>query len=210
VSGIPIRRVWQKKGHCGPTSLEMMLSLHGLDVSQEAIAEAAGVQETISENGSRIDELGLAIKALVPGYVLVAKYDSSLDDLETLVEGLGLPTGIEWQGMFVDDEGVPFEEGHYSVVVQVDRDAESITIVDPERRGALVEGKLSFADFQERWWEDNDIPSLADSDVKEVICNRGLLFVVVPEEQLPQMHAVGLQPVSLALMREHQVPHGRR
>ena len=210
MSGIEIRRVWQEKGHCGPTSLEMMLSLYDLDVSQEAIAEAAGVQETISEDGSRIDELGLAIKGLVPEYVLVAKYDSSLDDLETLVEGFGLPTGIEWQGVFVDDEGAPFEEGHYSVVVKVDRDAESITIVDPARRSALVDGKLSFADFQERWWEDNHVPSLADSDVNEVIRNQRLLFVVVPDEQVLELSTIGLQPASLSLMREHQVPHGRR
>ena len=73
MSNIEIHRVWQKKGHCGPTSLEMMLSLYGLAVSQEAIAEAAGVKETISENGSRIDELAKAIKALVPGYFLMAK-----------------------------------------------------------------------------------------------------------------------------------------
>jgi hypothetical protein len=188
----------------------MMLSLYGVDVSQEAIAEAAGVQETISENGSRIDELGQAIRILVPGYELMAKYDCTLNDLETLVEEFGLPTGIEWQGMFVDDEGTPFEEGHYSVVVKVDRDAESITIVDPERRSALVDGALSFAEFEERWWEENDVPSLADSGVMEVICNQGLLFVVVPDERLPQMHTAGLQPVSLSLMREHQVVHRRR
>jgi hypothetical protein len=187
----------------------MMLSLYGLEVSQEAIAEAAGVQATISENGSRIDELGLAIEALVPGHVLMAKYDSSLDDLETLVEEYGLPTGIEWQGMFVDAEGVPFEEGHYSVVVEVDRVAETITIVDPERRSALVDGRLSFGDFGERWWEENDVPSLGDPDVMEVICNQGLLFVVVPEQQVSQLSDMGLQPVSLSLMRECQAPPRR-
>jgi hypothetical protein len=209
MSGIEIRRVWQKKGHCGPTSLEMMLSLYGLAVSQEAIAEAAGVEETIGENGSRIDELALAIEALVPGYVLMAKYDSSVEDLESLVEEYGLPTGIEWQGVFVDDEGAPFEEGHYSVVVKVDRDTGAITIADPERRSALIDGMLSFSDFEERWWEDNDVPSVADPTVMEVICNKGLLFVVVPEEQTSQMQTVGLQPVSLSLMRAYQIPRRR-
>jgi hypothetical protein len=209
VSAVEICRVLQKKGHCGPTSLVMMLSLYGLVVSQEAIAEAAGVQETISEDGSRIDELNLAIETLVPGYRLMAKYDSSLDDLESLVEGCGLPTGVEWQGVFVDDEGAPFEEGHYSVVVGVDRSVGVVTILDPERRSALVNGELSIADFEERWWEENDVPSLRDPEVMEVICNQGLLFVVVPEEQVPQMRAMGLQPVSLLLMREHQVPRRR-
>ena len=41
VSNIAIRRIWQKKGHCGPTSLAMMLSLYGLEMTAERLIEAA-------------------------------------------------------------------------------------------------------------------------------------------------------------------------
>jgi len=210
MSPVVISRVLQKKGHCGPTSLQMMFSFYGLVITQEAIAEAAGVQETISEDGSRIDQLNQAVELLAPGYVLLAKYNADIEDLETLVEEFGLPTGVEWQGMFVDEKGKYFEEGHYSVVVGVDRDNESVTIVDPERKSALEAGKLSITDFEARWWEENDVPSLADPGTMEVICNEGLLFLVVPEGREPRLLALGLQPVSLSLMREYQVPRRKR
>lgn len=210
MSPVTISRVLQKKGHCGPTSLVMMFSHYGLEITQEAIAEAAGVQETISEDGSRIDQLNQAVERLAPGYVLLAKYNASLEDLETLVEEHNLPTGVEWQGMFVDEDGKYFEEGHYSVVVGVDRGADEVAIVDPERRSALEAGKLSIGDFEERWWEENDVPSLTDPDAMEVICNEGLLFVIVPEDREPQLLALGLQPVSLSLMREYQVPRRKK
>jgi hypothetical protein len=154
--------------------------------------------------------LNQAVESLAPGYILLAKYNADIEDLETLVEEVGLPAGVEWQGMFVDEEGKYFEEGHYSVVVGVDRDANVVTIVDPEKKSALETGKLSIADFEARWWEENDVPSLTDPEAMEIICNAGLLFVVVPKDRDPQLLALGLQPVSLSLMREYRVPRRKR
>jgi hypothetical protein len=205
---IIVRRVLQKKGHCGPTTLEMLFSFYGLAVSQDAIVQAANLFETIQRSGSRIDQLDEAVQKLAPDYTLLAKYNSSIEDIALLTGEFELPVGVEWQGTFIDQEGTFFDEGHYSVITSVDQLAAELNIVDPEERSALREGKISVADFERRWWEENDVPMLNDPTKTEIIRNDRLIFVLIIKSCSAPLRDFGLQPVSLMLLHDNSVPRG--
>lgn len=197
---IAIRRVRQKVGHCGPACLEMLFSFYDLDISQDAIAIAAGVSKTVSSSGSRIDQLATAVETLAPNYVLLAKYNSIIEDIALLIQEHRLPVSVEWQGMFIDGKGRYFEEGHYSVIVSVNQEDECIIMVDPEERSALSNGEISIQDFEKRWWENNDVPLESNPAQNEIIRNDHLLFVLVRKKDSQQLLDLGLQPASLSLM----------
>lgn len=200
--GAPIiRRVRQKRGFCGPASIEMMLSFYGINHSQDEIANRAEVIE--GEAGSRIDQLNQAVQSLRPDYTLLSKYNSTIEDIILLLYLYGIPVGVEWQGIFIDDEGKQFEVGHYSVINWVDKTTGSIHIIDPDERSALEDGWILYDDFIQRWWDENDVPLIDNPKETEVICNEGLIFVLVPQNIAVKLMEFGLQPVSLDLMRNH-------
>ena len=198
-----IRTVRQKLGFCGPASLEMMFSYYGINISQDEIAAAGDIVS--GEDGSRIDQLDRAVKKLTPGYILLAKYNASIEDLAKLTEEYDLPVGIEWQGIFANPDGTYFEIGHYSVVISVDMNLGLLTILDPDERTGLINGRIFMTDFVGQWWEENDVPLPRDSKT-EVIRNDRLLFVIAPETHLTEFVNLGLQPVSLDLMRTYRTP----
>lgn len=201
--GAPIiRKVRQKKGFCGPASIEMIFSFYGIGFTQDEIAEEAGVIE--GEAGSRIDQLDQAVKCLRPDYTLLAKYYSTIEEIISFIYTFGIPVGVEWQGKFFDEKGNQFEVGHYSVINWVDKAREIIHIVDPDERSALTDGWIGFIEFKERWWDENDVPKVDDPGNTEVIRNEGLLFVLVPQNLVIRVRELGLQPVSLSLMRDHR------
>jgi len=204
--GAPIvRKVRQKKGFCGPASIEMMFSFYGISSTQDEIAEIASVIE--GEAGSRIDQLDQAVKSLRPDYTLLAKYYSTIEEIISFIYTFGIPVGVEWQGKFFDEKGEQFEVGHYSVINWVDKVREMIHIVDPDERSALTDGWIGFIEFKERWWDENDVPRVDNPDNTEVIRNEGLLFVLVPQNLVVRVMELGLQPVSLSLMRDHRNNH---
>jgi hypothetical protein len=207
LSRIVIRRlVRQKPGHCGPSCLEMMLSCYGIDIPQDIIMNATGIPEALQKEGARIDQLDKAIRLLAPDYVLLAKYDASVEDLVLMTEEFALPVGVEWQGVFVDSNGKRFEEGHFSLVVGVDQSAGSILMLDPDGKSALEEGRIPIRDFEERWWEENGIPLPDNPGEEETIRNDRLLFVLVPKDQSAALVSLGLKLVSLSLVRAHRNP----
>lgn len=211
INSLPIKeRVMQKRGHCGPASLVMMLSVFGYEVTQEEIAKAAGVSNTISENGSRIDQLANAIQLLYPHMVLLAKYDATYEDIINIVTIFKLPVGIEWQGIFSDVKNGQFEEGHYSLIVGIDPESQTVEIIDPEPRSAIPGGLLPFKDLEDRWWDINEIQEYGLSGgEEECILNQHLLFVVAPSSELKQFSKLNLEPASLSMMRRHAITDSR-
>jgi hypothetical protein len=199
---LAIRKVRQKTGFCGPASIEMMLSFYDIDISQDEIAAAGGIVE--GEDGSRIDQLDQAVNKLCPDYVLLARYNATIDDLTRLTVNMHLPAGIEWQGIFTKPDGTYFEIGHYSVVTSVDLNIGVLTILDPDERSGLVNGRIFISDFYEQWWEENDVPVIGGSDQTVVIRNNRLLFILVPRSRISEMMDLGFLPVSLNLMRAYR------
>jgi hypothetical protein len=158
-----VQCVQQEEAHCGPATIEMLFSFYALTISQTEIARAAGMADTIRiSHGLRLDELNAAVKALYPGgeFVLLAKYQSSLDDVIQIVEGLRLPIGVEWQGRFPRPDGSQYDQGHYSVITAIDLDRGLLFITDPEDHNLLTtQGVAALDGFEDRWWEVDVVPT---------------------------------------------------
>lgn len=199
------RVVKQEKGHCGPATIEMALSIYDLDVDQFDIVRAAGIEETVRGNGSRIDQLAKAVKLLNPDYILLAKYNATIADLVELTKYFGLLVGVEWQGVFLDSQGKRFSEGHYSIVESVDEREKTIHIIDPEEKSALHNGKISIEEFKALWWEQNKVPLENDPTKSTIIRNDCLLFIVVPQHNAQTYLNFGLEPASLTFMYKYRV-----
>jgi hypothetical protein len=205
-----IRRVQQKEAHCGPATLEMLFSFYDLDISQDEVAKAAGMGDiiTVSE-GMRVDELALAVKALFPqgGYVLLAKFHSSLADVEQITVGYGLPVGVEWQGKFPQPDGSYFERGHYSIIAELDRAGRTLSLLDPEIRNLITpNGSVPIEEFEERWWEVDAVPLPDRPSLTRVVEMDRLAFVLARHEDVKLLAELGFRPVSLTYLWDNCLP----
>ncbi len=197
-----ITRIFQLKGHCGPTSVQMMLRAQKVRVSQRDLARETQAGPTIYEHGCRIDQLSRAVSILRPDFTLLAKYDSSIEDLQRLCGELGLPVGVEWRGMFTRDDGSVYEDGHYSIVTEVDAAQGMVRIIDPDETSVLPNGEICIAEFSGRWWDENWLGSPLDP-AAPIVRTYHLTFVVVPRAQEETLVALGYQPPTMDLMRAH-------
>ncbi|RPI28884.1 MAG: hypothetical protein EHM70_16260, partial [Chloroflexota bacterium] len=152
-----LRTMQISESHCGPAVIQMLLANLGIEVTQEAVAEAGGAAELIELNGMRVDQLALAVKELAPEAQFWYKDHAKLDELVALLNVHHYPVGVEWQGLFEDEDDEDEEEdddeedeeddddenvledsetededyGHYSVVSHVDEENKQLIIVDP-------------------------------------------------------------------------------
>lgn len=151
------------ESHCGPAVTQMLLSHMGVEVSQEAVVEMGEATTSIVANGMSIDQFALAVTRLAPHLRLWYKENSTLKQLGTLVLNYNYPVGVEWQGVFgdgdsTDENGIPDEDnGHYSVVVDIDFLNRRIMLADPYGEFIKQARSFEFKEFEERWWDFNDI-----------------------------------------------------
>jgi len=197
-----ITRIFQMQGHCGPTSAQMMLRKQNVKVSQQALARETLAGPTLLEHGCRIDQLSRAVTTLRPDFVLLAKYDSNVEELIRLTDEFGLPVGVEWRGMFNRADGSRYEDGHYSVVAQVDMARGVVKIIDPDETSVLPGGEIGVAEFVGRWWDENWLGSPIDP-AAPVVRTYHLVFVIVPVTNEETFRAMGFQPPTMDLMRAH-------
>ena len=188
-----VRRQVQLVGHCGPTCISMLLEHQGVQLSQEAIAAAAGVVSTISLVGSRIDQLATAVDTLAPQFVLMGRYNSDLEHIEAILS-LELYAGVEWQGRFLfGNSHHQFDVGHYSLVTEVDRTRGILRIVDPDDKSVFSHGSIAIDAFLARWWEDNEM--VKGSKHRSF----GLAFVVAPRHRASEVASFGFEPATYDL-----------
>jgi ABC-type bacteriocin/lantibiotic exporter with double-glycine peptidase domain len=210
VKSFDIKHVLQKEAHCGPASIEILFSFYDLDVPQEDIVEAAKMTDTIvSAQGMRIDELNRGVEALYPDgeYVLLGKYNCSIEDLEQVTGDLRLPAGVEWQGKFPKPGGGYRNRGHYSIVTGVDQPNGVIKLADPAARNTLTEnGELSIEEFEKRWWEIDTVPLPTNSKAARPIQNSRLIFVVANRENAESLKTLGFERPTLAFMWDYSTP----
>ena len=179
-----LRRIEQiSESHCGPAVIQMLLENIGVTASQEAITEAAGAAATIDEHGTRVDQLAQAVRALAPGARLWCKEKASLADVQYVLDEQKYPVGVEWQGLFDDDED-EFDDdyGHYSVISHIDLAKGELIVVDPYKDFADQDRILKISVFQKRWWDDNEVK---DARTGKVTYKRDeqLFFVVAPVDE---------------------------
>src|SRR5215204_1622200 len=92
------------ENHCGPAVIQMLLENMGVQAAQEEITEAAGATDTIVTHGTRVDQLAKAVSQLTSNARLWHKEHGTLEDLEYILKDWKFPVGVEWQGLFGDED----------------------------------------------------------------------------------------------------------
>src|SRR5512143_3600139 len=90
------------ESHCGPAVIVMLLHHLGIEVTQEAVAEAGGAVDLIELYGMRVDQLERAVRQLAPQSRFWSKDMATIEELVEIVNTYHYPVGIEWQGLFED------------------------------------------------------------------------------------------------------------
>jgi len=113
---IKIKPFRQKTGLCGPAVLKMVLAYYDVEKSEQELAELTQCDPELGISG---EEMLTTVKTMgFEGYI---KDDATFTDLEELVVKQQIPVIVDW---FSEDDG------HYSVVVDID--SENIYLQDPE------------------------------------------------------------------------------
>jgi hypothetical protein len=182
---IKLERVLQiSESHCGPAVVQMLLANLGIGVSQEQVAEAGGATELIELHGMRVDQLALAVKLISPAVTFWFKQNSRLRELIALVTRHRYPVGVEWQGLFEDDESSETEDadyGHYSVVTHVDLKRKELIIADPYKDFVDQDRIFSLEFFARRWWDTNEITDPTTGRT-ELVEDYHMMFIITPAE----------------------------
>ncbi len=100
------------ESHCGPAAVQMMLSNLGIEVAQEQVAEAGGAASLIAMQGMSIGQLALAVYRLAPQVVFYFKDHATIDDLVRIVNDYRHPVGVEWQGVFEDEDAARMDRAN--------------------------------------------------------------------------------------------------
>ena len=169
------------ENHCGPAVLQMLLENIDLNISQEEITEAAGATHTIETHGTRVDQLAKAVHQLAPNAKLWYKEKASFEDLEYVLTDRKFPVGVEWQGLFGDEDEDDDDYGHYSIIAHIDRTKDELIIVDPYKDFVDQNRIIKISLFEKRWWDYNDVK---DIETGKIISKKDeqLFFVVTPAD----------------------------
>lgn len=173
------------ESHCGPAVIQMLLHNLGIEVAQEAVAEAGGVSGLIERDGMRVDQLNQAVKQLAPHTSFWHKDHATLEELVRIVSEYDYLVGIEWQGVFEDsleEETQVGGYGHYSVVTMADDKSRMLVIIDPYKDFRSQDRIFSFKFFLSRWWDLKDFPNPRTGKETQVDdCQ--MMFIITPEEE---------------------------
>jgi hypothetical protein len=169
-----LKRVKQKTvDYCGPAVLEALFSFLGIRVSQARVVRSLRAQNKIKRIGLSVKDLGRAVKALGKGeYSFWRKANSSVTDLDAVVNKYKFPVGVEWQGVFYEFEDE--DSGHYGIVTRVDRKAGFLRLADSFHAFSGIDRKFDIKYFVKRWWDTNIIKG-------RTLTDRKMMFVITSE-----------------------------
>lgn len=182
--------------HCGPAVLQMLLGIVGVDVTQEAITQAAEAEATIKEHGVRIDQLVLATTRVAPALVFWYKEHTSLEDID-YIHRHGYVVGVEWQSLFNESEAqdTPGKDyGHFSIVYRLDHTKQVVVMSDPYKEYIDDDREFPFEFFLRRWWDTNEVIDQVTGEKKEVKDEQAAFLVLPAGENFPEQ--VGFQAFS--------------
>lgn len=166
--------------HCGPAVLSMLLSHCGSEINQEALVEAARVRQSLEKYGMTVLEMAEAVRNVAPQLKLWYKQGTTIEDVSSIIELHGYPVGIEWQGVFYEDEDE--DNGHYSIITHIDKVNKIIMISDPYDRFAGTDRSFHIDEFETRWWDDNEVFDPAIGERRNVRDER-MIFIVTPANE---------------------------
>jgi len=166
--------------HCGPATLAMLFSFVGQPVSQRRIVGCLRAEAKIKTRGLTVKDLARATRILgKKELVFWKKTGARMADLAAITGRYHYPVGVEWQGVFYEDEDE--DSGHYGVVTKVDIKKGYLFIADPYRRFAGVDRKFRIGDFDKRWWDANEI-TIPGTRRKNLVYDKRMMFVVAPKK----------------------------
>lgn len=177
--------------YCGPASIQMLLSFYQIEINQETIVSALGIENKIPTHGMTITEMGNFIRQFYPQLQFWFKFNATISDLSQLVNVNQIPVGIEWQGVFdyPDDEISDDEDddpGHISIITAVNTNDNYILIADPDRHYAGNDRQFSILQFIRRWWDINEIIDPITNKRQEVDDFHGLFIITPKADSYPE------------------------
>jgi hypothetical protein len=178
------------ESHCGPAVIQMLLHDLGIEVEQQAVAEAGCARDLIEQHGMRIDQLDKAVRMLAPQTRFWYKDHTMIEELVRIVVDYNHPVGIEWQGLFEDtleNETQDSDYGHYSVVTMADSKRRKLVIVDPYKDFRSQDRIFTFDFFMTRWWDLNDVPDPLTGQSRLVEDRQMMFIITLQEETFPRL-----------------------
>jgi hypothetical protein len=176
--------------HCGPAVLEMLSACVGLRTDQHWLTESSGVDKKLFKKiGMNVDQMGHAVKILLPTMLFWSKEHATIDDLDALIHRYHVPAGIEWQGEFgqySDDDN-----GHYSVVTDISIPDDRIVIADPFIMFAGRDRTFKLSHVVTRWWDENAY--IGEDGRRHWKKDHHMVFTIAPPvRRYP--HVLGMRP----------------
>lgn len=160
--------------HCGPAVLSELFSYVGRNVSQVAVVRSLRAQKKIKKFGLNIDDLAKATNLLGKKEILFwKKRNSTISDVFNVINKYKHPVGVEWQGVFYEDEDE--DNGHYGVITKVDKVNNYLRICDSYSSFAGVDRRFKIKVFEKRWWDVNKIKgkNITDKKMMFIITKKG-------------------------------------
>lgn len=164
--------------HCGPAVLQMLVSFLGYDIDQDRFVDAAEIRTRFKDYGITVPEMAEAIHQLTPDLDFWYKKNSTLMELKQVVNVHKFPAGVEWQGVFEEDEDD--DDGHYSVATYIDSAHGTIHLADPYEVYAGRDRIFGLHLFEKRWWDVNEVTDIETGLINHIADDR-TLFVVTPQ-----------------------------
>ncbi len=153
---LKIKPFRQRAGSCGPASLKMILNYFGVDVSERQLIKLTGCTP-----GKGVGAKGILEGAKKLGFDGFIKDDSNFNELRHYVIKNKIPVIVDWFW---------YDEGHYSVVVDIDR--ENIYMLDPSLGHLRA---LRLRKFRRLWF---DFPQDYIKKKEDIILRR--IIVIYP------------------------------
>ena len=156
--------------HCGPAVLVAYFSFLGVKASQRGLVKSLRAGNKIREYGLNLKDMARAARIVGKGkYVFWRKANSTVRDLDTIVNKHKWPVGVEWWGIFYEFEDE--DSGHYGVITAVDRKGGFLRLADFFSEFAGVDRRIKIGDFVKRWWDENEIKG-------KTVKDRRMMFVI--------------------------------
>jgi len=180
--------VQETPAYCGPTVIQTLLDYIGIKVSQNQVVAAALAKSRVMSKGIRPDQLAKAIPKLAPNMEFWLKQNATASDLDQLINTYHYPVAVDWQGLFYDSveeekkvHPLGYDSGHYSTVIGVDRQKDSIVIYDQYPDFAKKPRKFSLNWFVTRRWWDVVYEKDKKTGKKIGLYTKHLIFIIVPK-----------------------------
>lgn len=168
---------------CGPATLEMLFSYINVKMSQTSVIRSIRVKNKIKLYGIDVNDMAKAAKIVgKKDYSFWRKQNATVSDLDKVVNKYKYPAGVEWQGVFYENEDE--DSGHYGVITSVDKKLGFLRIADPYFNGYFkyngVDRKFKISEFKKKWWDTNEIKVSGTSKTRTIRDNR-IMFIITPK-----------------------------